>query len=100
MRLQLIAVVLESIYVYWAIVFLLPNTVINEINKLLKRFLWNKGDSAKGKVKVSWTAICSPKDEGGLGNSSVWNEALLAKHVWNIAMRKKLYGFNGCTQLN
>ena len=51
-RLQLIAAVLESINVYWATVFLIPKTIINEINKLLKCFLWNQGDTAKGKAKV------------------------------------------------
>ncbi|GJT99972.1 hypothetical protein Tco_1110311 [Tanacetum coccineum] len=41
-RLQLIAYVLESIHVYWASVFLLPYGVIKNINKILKRFLWNQ----------------------------------------------------------
>ncbi|GJY83708.1 RNA-directed DNA polymerase, eukaryota, reverse transcriptase zinc-binding domain protein [Tanacetum coccineum] len=40
-RLQLIASVLSSIHMYWALVFLIPKTVINEINKLLKRFVGN-----------------------------------------------------------
>ncbi|GJT08316.1 RNA-directed DNA polymerase, eukaryota, reverse transcriptase zinc-binding domain protein, partial [Tanacetum coccineum] len=33
-RLQLIAVILESIHVYWASVFLLSTSIINEINKV------------------------------------------------------------------
>ena len=66
-RLQLIVAVLESIHVYWASVFLIPITTINEINKLLKCFLWNQGETAKGKAKVAWATICRPKDQGGLG---------------------------------
>ncbi|GKD09416.1 RNA-directed DNA polymerase, eukaryota, reverse transcriptase zinc-binding domain protein, partial [Tanacetum coccineum] len=50
-RLQLIASVLESIHVYWTSVFLLPQAVINEINKILKGFLWNQGESSKGKQR-------------------------------------------------
>ncbi|GJY81936.1 RNA-directed DNA polymerase, eukaryota, reverse transcriptase zinc-binding domain protein [Tanacetum coccineum] len=50
-RLQLIASVLESIHVYWASMFLLPLTVINDINKILKDFLWNHGDTSKGNAK-------------------------------------------------
>ncbi|GKC89584.1 RNA-directed DNA polymerase, eukaryota, reverse transcriptase zinc-binding domain protein [Tanacetum coccineum] len=65
--LQLISVVLESIHVYWSSVFLLPVTVINDIISLLKRFLWNQGESAKGKAKVAWANICRPKSKGGLG---------------------------------
>ncbi|GKB18830.1 RNA-directed DNA polymerase, eukaryota, reverse transcriptase zinc-binding domain protein [Tanacetum coccineum] len=73
-----------------AFVFLLPTTVINEINKLLKGFLWNQGDTAKGKAKVAWTAIYRPKNQGGLGlkNLQTWNQALLAKNIWNIATKK------------
>ncbi|GKB79502.1 RNA-directed DNA polymerase, eukaryota, reverse transcriptase zinc-binding domain protein [Tanacetum coccineum] len=51
---------LESIHMYWASVFLLPMT--------------------------------KPKDQGGLGlrNLQIWNQALLAKHIWNIAMKKDI----------
>ncbi|GJZ95926.1 RNA-directed DNA polymerase, eukaryota, reverse transcriptase zinc-binding domain protein [Tanacetum coccineum] len=37
-RLQLVASVLESIHVYWATVFLLPQALIDDINSLLKGF--------------------------------------------------------------
>ena len=37
-RLQLVASVLESIHVYWETVFLLPSTVTDDINSLLKGF--------------------------------------------------------------
>ncbi|GJX92045.1 RNA-directed DNA polymerase, eukaryota, reverse transcriptase zinc-binding domain protein [Tanacetum coccineum] len=37
--------------VYWTSVFLLPQAVINEINKILKGFLWNQGESSKGKQR-------------------------------------------------
>ncbi|GJS73131.1 RNA-directed DNA polymerase, eukaryota, reverse transcriptase zinc-binding domain protein [Tanacetum coccineum] len=37
---------------YWGSAFLLPKSVINEIEKLFKRFLWNNGDSSKGKAKL------------------------------------------------
>ncbi|GKB71597.1 RNA-directed DNA polymerase, eukaryota, reverse transcriptase zinc-binding domain protein [Tanacetum coccineum] len=75
-RLQLIASVLESIHVYWPSVFLLPLTVINNINKILKSFLWGHGDSSKAKAKVVWKNICRPKSQGGLGlkDLSVINE--------------------------
>ncbi|GJW98174.1 RNA-directed DNA polymerase, eukaryota, reverse transcriptase zinc-binding domain protein [Tanacetum coccineum] len=50
-RIQLIASVLASMQNYWAYVYLLPNTVVMELEKLFRRFIWNLGDSAKDKVK-------------------------------------------------
>ncbi|GJX36031.1 RNA-directed DNA polymerase, eukaryota, reverse transcriptase zinc-binding domain protein [Tanacetum coccineum] len=89
-RLQLIASVLSSMQMYWALVFLIPKTVINEINKLLKRFLWCQGELIKGKAKVLWDSICKPKDQGGLGLKDLhkWNETLLLKLLWNVAAKK------------
>ncbi|GJX03941.1 hypothetical protein Tco_0189857 [Tanacetum coccineum] len=73
-----------------ASVFLLPATIIKEINRLLKNFLWNQSEKTNGKAKVAWSSICKPKDRGGMGlkNLQTWNYALLAKHVWNIATKK------------
>ncbi|GJZ39915.1 RNA-directed DNA polymerase, eukaryota, reverse transcriptase zinc-binding domain protein [Tanacetum coccineum] len=89
-KLPLIAAVLESIRVYWALVFLLPATIIKDINRLLKSFLWNQSEKTARKAKVAWSSICRPKDQSGLGlkNLQIWNNALLAKHVWNIAIKK------------
>ncbi|GJV82670.1 RNA-directed DNA polymerase, eukaryota, reverse transcriptase zinc-binding domain protein [Tanacetum coccineum] len=44
----------------------------------------------KGKAKVSWDAICKPKDQRGLGlkNLGVWNEVLMLKYLWNVASKK------------
>ncbi|GJT27388.1 RNA-directed DNA polymerase, eukaryota, reverse transcriptase zinc-binding domain protein, partial [Tanacetum coccineum] len=40
--------------------------LINEFDKLFKKFLWNAGDSATGKARVAWKIICRPKEQGGL----------------------------------
>ncbi|GJS07198.1 RNA-directed DNA polymerase, eukaryota, reverse transcriptase zinc-binding domain protein, partial [Tanacetum coccineum] len=89
-RLQLVASVLESIHVYWATVFLLPQAIIDEINSLLKGFLWNQDEKANGKAKVAWKNLCKPKCQGGLGlkNLNIWNKALISKHLWHVAMEK------------
>nr|GEX99238.1 RNA-directed DNA polymerase, eukaryota, reverse transcriptase zinc-binding domain protein [Tanacetum cinerariifolium] len=59
--LQLVASILESIQVYWATVFLLPQTVIKEINRLLKGFLWNQSDQSNKNAKVAWKNLRIPK---------------------------------------
>nr|GEV15128.1 hypothetical protein [Tanacetum cinerariifolium] len=78
-RLQLIASILESIQVNWCTVFLLPKTVIKEINSLLMGFLWCNGKLSRGKAKIAWKKICKPKSHGGLGlkDLEIWNKALL-----------------------
>nr|GEZ38744.1 RNA-directed DNA polymerase, eukaryota, reverse transcriptase zinc-binding domain protein [Tanacetum cinerariifolium] len=69
-RAQLIASVLGSMQVYWGSVFLLPKTVIKDIEKHFKNGL---------------------EDQGGLGFKSfeLWNKTLLVKHLWNVASRKE-----------
>ncbi|GJR44421.1 RNA-directed DNA polymerase, eukaryota, reverse transcriptase zinc-binding domain protein [Tanacetum coccineum] len=42
-------------------------TVIKDINKPLKSFLWSQGESSKGKAKGAWKNIYRPKAMGGLG---------------------------------
>ncbi|GJV38922.1 hypothetical protein Tco_1417362 [Tanacetum coccineum] len=66
---------------YWASVYLLPTIVIHDLEKLFKRFLWNAGDSAKGKARVSWKVVCKPKEQGGLGIKSLKNGMKNGKNV-------------------
>nr|GEY33258.1 hypothetical protein [Tanacetum cinerariifolium] len=75
---------------YWSSLFMLPIHTCNEIEKLLKKFLWSRRDSVKGTTSVAWKDICKPKSQGGLGLKSAhfWNEALMVKHLWNIISRK------------
>nr|GEY28841.1 hypothetical protein [Tanacetum cinerariifolium] len=64
--------------------------LINDINGIMKNFLWSQNNDSKGKAKVAWKAVCKPKNQGGLGLKDlfVWNNALLVKHLWNIANKK------------
>ncbi|XP_071728294.1 uncharacterized protein [Rutidosis leptorrhynchoides] len=78
-------------HVYWASVFILPDAVIHDIEKLLKGFLWCQEDSARGKEKAAWKFVCTPKDQGGLGLKPMkeWNEVLILKQLWKIVERKE-----------
>lgn len=66
-RLQLINFVLSSISVYWTSMFLLYISVVKEIEKLLRKFLWGNGEAIRGKAKVAWKVVCLPREKGGLG---------------------------------
>ncbi|GJQ89056.1 RNA-directed DNA polymerase, eukaryota, reverse transcriptase zinc-binding domain protein [Tanacetum coccineum] len=89
-RLQLIAFVLASMHIYWASVFLIPKTNVNEIEKALKGFLWCHDELKRGAAKVAWKVICTPKIQGGLGIKRLGplNEALMCKHLWNLIVKK------------
>ena len=52
---QLIASILAAMQNYWANVFFLPKTVTNDIDRLLKDFLWSQGEKVKGKAKIAET---------------------------------------------
>ncbi|GJS69385.1 hypothetical protein Tco_0702226, partial [Tanacetum coccineum] len=56
--------------VYWGSVFLLPKSVINDIERLFKKFLWNSCESCKGRAKVAWFNVCKPKDQAR--KESLW----------------------------
>ncbi|GKE92875.1 hypothetical protein Tco_1573970, partial [Tanacetum coccineum] len=80
-----------SMQVYWGFVFLLPKIIINDIERLYKKFLWNSGDSGKGRAKVAWLDMFKPKYQGGLRFKSleVCNKTLLVKYLWNVAIKKE-----------
>ncbi|KAK2658646.1 hypothetical protein Ddye_005179 [Dipteronia dyeriana] len=90
-HLQLIKSVLSSLQVFWASYLYLPIKILKIIEHKFHSFLWTgvEGDS-KG-AKISWSDICLPKKEGGLGinDLSSWNKDLMIRHLWIL-----IYGTN------
>ncbi|GJV01914.1 RNA-directed DNA polymerase, eukaryota, reverse transcriptase zinc-binding domain protein [Tanacetum coccineum] len=89
-RLQLISSILSSLQVYWCSLFILPKLICETIDKMVKNFLWAREGNTSGMVSIGWKEVCKPKSQGGLGLKPLcaWNEALMAKHLWNIASNK------------
>lgn len=90
-RLQLVLSVISSMHWYWASVFILPNRIIQDIDQLMRGFLWCHRDMKRGKEKVAWESLCLPRFEGGLGvrNLEKFNTALITTHTWNILAHKE-----------
>ncbi|XP_060965529.1 uncharacterized protein LOC133034457 [Cannabis sativa] len=85
-RIQLIRSVLFGLRNYWMSIFILPQSVIKEVERLCRGFLWGvKGDRSKIHL-ASWDKVCLPKPFGGLGfkNGASWNRSILGKFVWAI----------------
>lgn len=82
-RVQLVNSVLFSIQVYWASIFMLPQKVVQDLEQLLRAFLWSGSELKHSGAKVSWKDICVPKEEGGLGFKLMkdWNRASMNRHL-------------------
>ncbi|KAK2401903.1 hypothetical protein QL285_051464 [Trifolium repens] len=85
-RLQLIRSVTFVVANYWMQCLPLPKNVIHKINAICRSFLWSGGAVITKKSPVAWDHVCAPKAHGGLGLISLdeWNQANLAKLLWNI----------------
>ncbi|GJY14215.1 hypothetical protein Tco_0383524 [Tanacetum coccineum] len=90
-RVQLIRSVLASMHIYWSSVFILPSSLMLELEQLMRGFLWCQGEMEKDKAKVTWEVVCLPKKEGGLGirRLEVFNKALIASHIWSLLLNKE-----------
>ncbi|GLU19134.1 hypothetical protein SLE2022_353990 [Rubroshorea leprosula] len=89
-RTTLINSVLSSLPVFLMSFHRLPKTVIREIDKIRRRFLWGGAGERKKVAWVAWENICLNKLEGGLGikNLSCFNKSLLGKWWGRLLMEK------------
>ncbi|GJX13339.1 probable L-cysteine desulfhydrase, chloroplastic [Tanacetum coccineum] len=87
-RLQLITLVLSSLNPYWASIFTLPIGVCNDVDKLLKKFLWNSGGQNGCKHSVAWKDVCMQKCDGGLVIKWVKNTWLKNDSIWAVEPKK------------
>ncbi|KAJ9566292.1 hypothetical protein OSB04_002258 [Centaurea solstitialis] len=89
-RKQLIISVLQSMQLYWMLIYILPSATIHELESLFRDFLWAQGETSKGKCKIAWDMVCKPINCGGLGfkRLACWNRALVTKHIWDIVCKR------------
>ncbi|GKC45382.1 hypothetical protein Tco_1063104 [Tanacetum coccineum] len=73
------------------IVLVIPKGILQDIQQLIRGFLWCNGEYKRGRAKVAWEDIGLPKHEGGLGIRSLelFNIALMTTHIWNIVSNKE-----------
>jgi hypothetical protein len=68
-------------------IFLIPSSVIDDIEKMLNSFWWvhNRAQS-KGIRWMSWERLSVHKQDGGMGFKSLgaFNHAMLGKQAWNL----------------
>ncbi|XP_062111255.1 uncharacterized protein LOC133822828 [Humulus lupulus] len=89
-RSQLIHSVLLGIISYWMSIFLLPQRVIHDIDRLCGNFLWGANGNQSKLHLSSWDQVCLPKHLGGIGfkEGAKWNTTLLAKYIWAVSSKQ------------
>ena len=70
---------------------LLPNKVLDGIDRVNRNFLWGSVENKRKMHWVDWNKITRPKEEGGLGLQTAKgrNTALLAKLNWRFHTEDK-----------
>jgi ribonuclease HI len=85
-RVQLIKSVIQSMLIYSITLYSWPVSLIKEVEKHFRNFIWS-GDTEKRKlVTVSWKKLCKPFSQGGLGlrSLSTMNKAANLKLCWSL----------------
>ncbi|XP_062093654.1 uncharacterized protein LOC133799673 [Humulus lupulus] len=84
---QLIHSVLFGLHNYWMSIFILPQSIVKEVEKLCRSFLWGSFGQRSKLHLASWQKVSLPKAYGGLGfrDGTLWNRAILAKYIWAIS---------------
>lgn len=94
-RLELIKSTLSSLHTYWASCFLIPKACLDLLDRHARNFFWGRFDNAKGFNPVSWSNICRPLQQGGLGLVAIRDlaAAAVARQAWSIAAKKNSISF-------
>ncbi|XP_074283207.1 uncharacterized protein LOC141607755 [Silene latifolia] len=81
-RITLINSVLNTLYNYWATMFILRKGVIKRVEAICRNFLWDGSSEFHRVPTVSWEKVTCPKNEGGLGikKAELWNIATVDWH--------------------
>jgi len=85
-RVQMVKAVVQSMLLHTMTIYSWPVSLIREIEKWIKNFIWS-GDIAKRKIViVAWKKICATYEEGGLNIRSIvgLNEATNLTICWDV----------------
>ncbi|KAL0451184.1 UNVERIFIED_CONTAM: hypothetical protein Slati_1096500 [Sesamum latifolium] len=84
-RVQLLKSVIPALNIYWAMEFILPKGILKVIEARMQKFLC-KGASSAGMIRVAWSDVWRPLEEGGQGLRRLQslNQALMSRHFWDV----------------
>lgn len=78
---------------YHMSVYMLPKTIVQDIDKLRRTFFWQGGGTKRKYHLVKWTKLCKSKKKGGVGikNLELFNFSLLCKWWWKLEHENGLW---------
>jgi len=73
-------------------VFILPQSVLKEIDGKCRNFLWGAMEGKRKVALVKWSKVCMPKKYVGLNIKGCcnWNIASVGKLLWQLASKKDI----------
>ncbi|OIS96144.1 putative ribonuclease h protein [Nicotiana attenuata] len=91
-RLQVVVSVLISLHNFWGAVFIFPQSVLKEVDKKCRDFLWGSTSEKKKIPLVAWDKVYRPKNQGGqnIKNYKLWNIASVGKLIWLLINKKEV----------
>jgi hypothetical protein len=87
----MIKFVLQSIPSYVMSVYLIPETTIKEIERVINSFWWGRGSTNGGIKWLAWDRMAYPKAYGGLEfrNLHLFTTAMVSKQGWHFITKPK-----------
>ncbi|XP_057419022.1 uncharacterized protein LOC130713254 [Lotus japonicus] len=91
-RVTLAKSVLSAIPVYVMQLNWLPQSVCDQLDMVVRRFIWGNAHS-KGIPLVAWDKVARPKKYGGLGlrSARLNNVAMLGKQLWGLVQQDEKF---------
>ncbi|PKU74895.1 Putative ribonuclease H protein [Dendrobium catenatum] len=90
-RMTLVKTVLLSFPTFHSSLLLVPKSILYEIDKQCRDFIWSKSDGRRGIHYVNWENLCRPRSQGVRGVMTCAKKAgpLKAKLAWKYFQNKE-----------
>jgi hypothetical protein len=85
-RVQLVQSVIQSMLIYSISVYAWPISLLKDLEKNIRNFIWSRDREKRKLVSVSWKKVCKPYAQGGLNLRSLisLNQATNLTFGWNL----------------